>query len=195
MAGKRLFDIAVSVCGLLVCFLPFVIISIAIRLDSAGPLFFTQMRLGRHGKLFRLYKFRTMTNRQRESDREVLPDNPEVTAVGRLLRRIKIDEFPQFFNVLKGDMAIVGPRPALPKQLDELNDVGKRRLEVRPGLTGLAQVHGNIYLSWPERWEYDADYVKRTSLCLDCWIMWRTFFVLLGGEERFLKPPKEEKKE
>ena len=180
---KRLFDIAVSAM-LLLCLLPFfLVIAIFIRLDSRGPVFFKQIRFGRYGKLFILYKFRTMTDFPRQAVDEVMPGNPEVTSVGVILRRFKIDELPQLWNVLRGDMSIVGPRPGIADQLKDLNDVGKKRLLVRPGLTGLAQVHGNIYLPWSERWRYDAEYVEKQSFILDCWILWRTLFVIIGGEK------------
>jgi len=185
---KRTFDIAVALLGLVLCLPLLVLVAVLIRLDSRGRVFFVQTRLGRYGRPFRLYKFRTMTDRPRRRSDEVLPNDPEVTAVGRLLRRLKIDELPQLWNVLRGEMSIVGPRPALPKQLEELDEVGRIRLQVRPGLTGLAQVHGNIYLPWQERWKYDAEYVKKASFFHDCRILWQTLAVLLRGEHRYLKP-------
>ena len=185
--GKRLFDIAVSVAALVVCFPVLALVSLLVWLTSPGPVFFVQTRLGRKGRLFRLYKFRTMTDRPRVPDGPTRLDDPEVTAVGRILRRFKIDEFPQFWNVLKGDMSIVGPRPGMPSLQDDLDEVGRERLEVRPGLTGLAQVHGGICLSWPERWKYDAEYVRRRSLLLDFWILWKTLPVVIAGENRFVK--------
>ena len=170
----------------------FAAVGLLIRLDSRGPVSFVQPRLGRQGRVFLLYKFRTMFDAPRESTHEVLPGHPEVTPVGRFLRRFKIDELPQLWNVLRGDMSIVGPRPALPRQAEELDEIGRMRLEVRPGLTGLAQVHGNVYLSWPERWKYDRDYVLRMSARLDLWILWQTALVALCGEQRFYKPYEEE---
>jgi lipopolysaccharide/colanic/teichoic acid biosynthesis glycosyltransferase len=130
-----------------------------------------------------------MTNRQRV-DRPVLGRDPELTRAGYWLRRFKIDELPQLLNVIKGDISIVGPRPALPEQLIEYeNTIGGKRLLVRPGLTGLAQVNGNIHLTWPQRWEYDAVYVEHQSLWLDLWIIWRTVAVIILGEDKFLKLP------
>ncbi len=110
-------------------------------------------------------------------------------AIGRWLRRFKIDELPQIWNVLKGEMSIVGPRPSLPEQVHDLDSVGLRRLELRPGLTGLAQIYGGIFLSWPERWIYDVDYVDRVSLRLDIAIILRTVAILLRGERGFVKRP------
>ena len=189
---KRVFDVVVSLVGLTLSLPVFAAVGLLIRLDSRGPVFFVQPRLGRHGRVFLLYKFRTMFDAPRESTHEVLPGNPEVTPVGRFLRRFKIDELPQLWNVLRGDMSIVGPRPALPRQAQELDEIGRMRLEVRPGLTGLAQVHGNVYLSWPERWKYDRDYVLRMSARLDLWILGQTALVALCGERRFYKPYEEE---
>ena len=183
MDGKRLFDIVVSAFGLLLISPLLLLAGLLIRLDSAGPVFFTQTRYGLGGSLFKLYKFRTMTDKPRKVENEVHLDNPEVTKIGWFLRRFKIDELPQLWNVLIGDMSIVGPRPGVAEHLENLDEVGKKRLLVRPGLTGLAQINGNIYLSWPERWRYDAEYVERHTFWLDCWIIWRTVFVVFFGEK------------
>jgi undecaprenyl phosphate N,N'-diacetylbacillosamine 1-phosphate transferase len=154
-------------------------------IDSPGPALFTQERLGRKCRLFKLYKFRTMTSVPRIVTAEVDADNPEVTRIGRRLRRFKLDELPQLWNVLRGDMSIVGPRPAMPEQKRILNDDGQRRLEVKPGLTGLAQVSGNIHLSWEQRWQLDRQYVDNLSFMLDLRIIIKTIAVILVGEERF----------
>lgn len=187
--GKRLLDLAVSL-PLLVAVIPcFAVIAAAIKLTSRGPVFFVQERLGRGGRTFRTFKFRTMTDRERTSHQEIFGKTDEVTSVGFWLRRFKLDELPQLWNIVNGDMSLVGPRPALPAQLAEYTSLAKCRLQVRPGLTGLAQVHGNIHLSWPERWVYDAEYVSRVSFVLDVWIVVRTIAVVLLGEERFLRQP------
>lgn len=187
--GKRLFDIAVCL-PICVLTLPVVIVTaILVRLDSKGPVFFVQERLGRFGVTFLTYKFRTMTHRERVASAEILPGHSEVTRVGRWLRRFKIDELPQLLNILKGDMSLVGPRPALPGHIRDYDEFGLRRLLARPGLTGLAQVNGNIYLSWPERWKYDAEYVDRVSVHHDAAIVLRTIAVVFLGEERFLNRP------
>lgn len=128
-----------------------------------------------------------MTNRQRIADREILKNDAEVTRVGKILRRFKIDELPQLINVLKGDMSLVGPRPGLPRQINEFNDDGIFRIQVRPGLTGLAQINGNIHLSWPERWKYDRHYVENVSFLLDLKIIFKTFFIIIYGEDKFVK--------
>lgn len=191
--GKRLLDIFLSALSIFVFFPLFLIVAAAIRLESAGPVLYVQERLGWKGKIFKAYKFRTMTDVPRVPDHEVMPDDPALTRVGALLRRYKIDELAQLINVLSGEMSVIGPRPALPRQLAEYDENGKKRLLVRPGLSGLAQIHGNIYLTWPERWVYDARYVDECSLGLDLWIIWRTIAVAIRGEERYLVRPDERK--
>ncbi len=184
---KRIFDLLISL-TLSVLLIPlFIMVMILIKLDSRGPILFIQERMGLKGRIFYIFKFRTMTHKQRHNHTEVLPDNPEVTRIGRSLRRFKIDELPQLLNVLGGDMSIVGPRPALPSQLESYNMVGHKRLEVRPGLTGLAQINGNILLSWPERWVYDKQYVENLSLLLDLKIILKTFRIIFKGEKIGLK--------
>ncbi|RLT09929.1 MAG: sugar transferase [Planctomycetota bacterium] len=187
--GKRLLDLSVSVPALLAVAPLFTVIATAIKLTSRGPVFFVQERLGLDGRTFRTFKFRTMIDRQRTSHPEIFGKTDEVTAVGFWLRRFKLDELPQLWNIVNGDMSLVGPRPALPVQLAEYTELARQRLMVRPGLTGLAQVHGNIFLSWPERWVYDAEYVAGVSFALDAWIVARTVAVVVLGEERFLKKP------
>ena len=187
--GKRLLDLSVSVPALVAIAPLFAAIAAAVKLTSRGPVFFVQERLGRNGQTFRTFKFRTMTDRQRTSHQEIFGKSDEVTAVGFWLRRFKLDELPQLWNIVNGDMSLVGPRPALPAQLAEYTDLARQRLFVRPGLTGLAQVHGNIFLSWPERWVYDAEYVTRVSFALDVRIVARTVAVVVLGEGRFLKKP------
>lgn len=184
--GKRFVDL--FVCGpILIAVSPlFAVIALLVKLTSRGPVFFVQERLGRGGSTFRALKFRTMTDKVRTAHAEVFGKTDEVTAVGYWLRRFKLDELPQLVNIVRGDMSLVGPRPALPTQVTEYTELAWRRLEVRPGLTGLAQVRGNIHLSWPERWQYDAEYVDRVSLVLDAVIVIRTVGVVLLGEERFL---------
>ncbi len=187
--GKRLLDLFLTILALIVLAPFFLIAALVIRLESPGPVFYVQERLGMHGKIFRAFKFRTMTHAPRTPDREIHPGDPELTRVGAFLRRFKLDELVQVFNVLRGEMSWVGPRPALPRQLAEYDANGRKRLLVKPGMSGLAQVHGNIYLSWPERWVYDARYVDECSLRLDLWIIWRTIAVMVVGEEKFRKDP------
>lgn len=187
--AKRLLDLAVTVPILLVASPVLTLAAILVKLDSRGPVFFVQERLGRYGETFQTYKFRSMTDRNRTPNAEILPGHSEVTRVGHWLRRFKIDELPQLLNIVNGDMSLVGPRPALPDHISEYNEDGLTRLLERPGLTGLAQVNGNIYLSWPERWHYDARYVSNLTFLSDVAIVFKTVAVVLLGEEKFLNKP------
>ena len=186
--GKRLFDLLVCVPILILASPLILLAAVLIKLDSKGPVFFNQERLGRYGSTFLTYKLRTMTDRVRTTHTEVLAGHSEVTRVGDWLRRFKIDELPQLLNIVKGDMSLVGPRPALPDHILKYNDDGLRRLLERPGMTGPAQVNGNIFLSWPERWQYDAQYVANLSALSDLGIALKTIGVVLLGERRFLNP-------
>lgn len=186
--GKRLLDLILTVPALLVLTPLLLVTIVLIKLDSPGPAFFFQDRLGRGGRVFRILKFRTMTHRQRIPDRDIFGRDPEVTRMGYWMRRFKIDELPQLINVVLGDMSIVGPRPYLPRQLAEYDSTSRRRLDVQPGLTGLTQVNGNIHLSWQERWSYDVEYVDNLSFLLDLRIVVRTVLVVLLGEGRFHRP-------
>ena len=188
-AIKRLLDIAICLPLLIAASPLLAIAALLIKLGSRGPVMFNQERLGRYGRTFLTLKLRTMTHRERSADSEILPGHSEVTRVGAWLRRTKIDELPQLWNIVRGDMSLVGPRPALPDHINEYDENGLRRLLVRPGMTGLAQTRGNIYLSWPERWHYDASYVKRLSLLGDTFIVLKTVAVVLFGEERFVRHP------
>ena len=187
--GKRLLDLCVSVPIVILLSPLFVMIAALVKLTSRGPVFFVQERVGQNGASFHALKFRTMTDKLRTAHQEVFGKTDEVTSVGYWLRRFKLDELPQVINIVRGDMSWVGPRPALPTQKSEYTSLAMRRLEVRPGLTGLAQVHGNIHLTWPERWQYDVQYVDRLSFTLDVWITARTIGVVLCGEEKFLQRP------
>lgn len=159
------------------------------KLTSRGPVFFTQTRSGRQGREFTVYKIRTMVATRTHDPKEIVPlDHPDITAFGRFLRRTKIDEMPQVFSVLNGDMSLIGPRPTLPDQVAKYDDFQRQRLLVRPGITGLAQVNGNATLSWPERIRYDVHYVYHRSLWLDVRILLKTIPVILLGESRFARP-------
>lgn len=187
--GKRSLDICIAVISIILLTPLMLIAYILVRITTPGPALFVQERLGFRGNTFKLLKFRTMTHRTRTNQHEIMADDPEVTFVGRWLRRFKIDELPQLFNVLYGDMSIIGPRPDLPSHLADYDDIGRMRLLARPGLTGLAQVHGNIHLSWAVRWRYDAMYVNQISFGLDLWVLYRTILVVLHGEESFVTLP------
>jgi undecaprenyl phosphate N,N'-diacetylbacillosamine 1-phosphate transferase len=189
--GKRLLDLLLAGLLLLALLPVATVAALLIWLTSPGPVVFVQPRIGKGGRVFRAYKFRTMLDRPRRPDphHEIVGRDPEVTAVGYWLRRFKLDELPQLVNVLRGEMSLVGPRPALLPHLAEFDALARRRLLVTPGLTGLAQVHGNIYLPWPQRWRYDAHYVEALSLRLDLWILVRTLGVILWGEACWLHEP------
>jgi lipopolysaccharide/colanic/teichoic acid biosynthesis glycosyltransferase len=192
--AKRIFDLVLTVPLTLVLIPAFVVITALVKLSSPGPVFFNQRRLGKSGNVFRAYKFRTMVHRERTRHVEVRSGNPEVTTVGEFLRRFKLDELPQLLNVLKGDMSLVGPRPPLPEQMAEYDNETMKRLEVRPGLTGLAQIHGGTQMSWPQRWQYDLQYVRELSFPLDLRILSRTILVVALGESRFHTPPSAEER-
>lgn len=186
---KRFLDLALSIPAF-ICFSPFLFLAyITVKLTSKGPFFFFQERLGKKGRIIRVIKIRTMVHAERTPNREILKGDAEVTKVGYFLRRLKIDEMPQVLNVINGDMSLVGPRPGLPSQLPEFNEDGRARLTVKPGLTGLAQVNGNIHLTWPERWKYDRYYAENLSFGLDVRIIFKTFLIIILGEHRFLKHP------
>ncbi|NIF04296.1 sugar transferase [Chryseobacterium sp. Tr-659] len=186
---KRILDIIIALAIIILLFPLFLIVYILVKIDSPGKFFFFQERLGYKGKIFKIFKVRTMYDKERVADREILKGDTEVTKIGYYLRRFKIDELPQIINVFKGDMSLVGPRPCLPKQLLEFNEDGKKRIQVIPGLTGLAQVNGNIHLSWEERWKYDREYVENQSFLLDTQIILKTFLILFNGEDKYIKHP------
>jgi lipopolysaccharide/colanic/teichoic acid biosynthesis glycosyltransferase len=175
---------------LLVLLAPFLLlVALTIRLTSPGPAIFRHERLGRDGVPFACLKFRTMvagaaalTPRDGDGAAVTTPDDPRVTPVGRLLRRWSVDELPQLWNVLRGEMSIVGPRPDEILALALYTERQRRKLEMRPGLTGLAAVNGRNRIPWPERLEWDARYVERFSLKLDLIILWRTVGAVLHGD-------------
>ncbi len=184
--GKRIFDLSLSICALALFTVPVLLAAVAIKLNSPGPVFFFQNRVGHKGKIFRIYKLRTMTvDTNRHNRTQVVLSDPDLFPVGRFLRRFKIDEMPQIFNVVLGDMSFVGPRPCLEETLDSMPNWARQRFEVRPGITGLAQTRGNVFLSWEKRWEQDIRYVDRLSFPLDVRLVFTTISVIIWGEERF----------
>lgn len=163
---KRLFDFLASACAL-VLFAPVLFVLIVlIRRRLGSPVFFTQTRPGRDGRPFRMIKFRTMTD-ERDSAGNLLPDSERLTPFGRFLRSASLDELPELINILKGEMSVVGPRPLLMEYLPLYNERQARRHEVRPGLTGWAQINGRNALSWEEKFELDVWYVENRSFWLD----------------------------
>lgn len=186
---KRIVDFIVSLI-ILVCLSPFfLLIAIIIKVTSEGPVIFKQQRPGLNQQIFEVYKFRTMKpgSEIMIAGKEVLSDDDRVTTVGKYLRRFKIDELPQILNVLKGEMSLVGPRPQRMDYLDQYTKEELRRFDMLPGLTGLAQVSGNIYLTVEERTQKDLEYVKNYSLVLDAKIILKTIGVVLLGEDKFSK--------
>lgn len=171
---KRLFDFILAV-FLIILFMPFyLIVSLMIVFDMGFPILYRQKRPGLHEKIFGIYKFRTMTNETDESG-ELLPDEQRLLGVGKFIRSTSLDELPQLFNVLKGEMSFVGPRPLLIEYLSLYNEEQKKRHDVKPGITGWAQVNGRNAISWEEKFARDVWYVKNQSFILDMKILWMTF--------------------
>lgn len=180
LALKRLMDVLVSGFGLL-ALSPLLTLLSAVQLYVHGwPVFFTQERPGQHGRVFQMVKFRTMTN-ARDTNGDLLPDADRLTPFGQFLRRTSLDELPELWNVLKGDMSLVGPRPLLVRYLERYTPEQARRHAVRPGVTGLAQVRGRNALTWEDKFALDVQYVDTWSLGLDLRILWETVGVVLGG--------------
>lgn len=188
---KRLVDIAVSLAVLMLLFPVWVLIAALIKLTSEGPVFFLQERPGKDKKIFRVFKFRTMRPGSEKMVKgvEVMADDDRVTAIGKFLRRSKLDEIPQCLNVLRGEMSLIGPRPERVASLADYDEEISKRLNMLPGMTGLAQVSGNIYLDLSERYKLDVYYVEHFSLWLDIQILLRTVGVVLFGEEKYKGRP------
>lgn len=164
--GKRFFDIAGSFCGLVIFSPLLLVLALLIRINLGSPVLFSQERPGLNGKIFKLYKFRSMTGKTDENG-NLLPDAERLTHFGKMLRASSLDELPELWNILKGDMSIVGPRPLLVQYLPLYNNEQKRRHNVRPGLTGYAQVNGRNAITWREKFELDCLYVDNMSFPLD----------------------------
>lgn len=176
---KRTFDIFLSAIALLLA-LPFLAITAILVITQLGrPVFFRQKRPGLNGKVFEIVKFRTMTN-ERSPDGQLLPDAQRLRPIGRFLRSTSLDELPELWNVLKGDMSLVGPRPLLVEYLPLYNSRQARRHEVRPGITGLAQISGRNALSWEDRFELDVRYVETHTLATDLAILFKTIKAVLA---------------
>ena len=181
---KETFDKAIAIVVLIILSPLFIIISVLIKLDSRGPVFFVQERAGVKGKLFNSIKFRTMLHKAAESGLglNIRAGDERITRIGKLLRSWSLDELPQLINVLKGDMSIVGPRPTLPYQVEQYDDFQRRRLLVKPGITGWAQVNGRNAISWEQRIKLDVWYVENWSLWLDVKIIFKTIRVVISKE-------------
>lgn len=170
---KRAMDIVISLSVLIVFWWVYAILAVMVYLNLGSPVIFTQDRPGKNGKIFKLYKFRSMSNAT-DKEGNLLPDNVRLNKFGKLLRSTSLDELPELFNMLKGDMSLIGPRPLLAKYLEHYNSVENRRHEVRPGLTGLAQVSGRNAATWKERFQKDVEYIDHISFRLDTKIFFLT---------------------
>ena len=180
--GKRSLDLIVTLLVLLVLSPVFLLIATIIKLTSEGPVFFTQERIGKNGKPFTFIKFRTMVIDAENKGVLCLKDDPRVTSFGKWLRSFSLDELPQLFNVAKGEMSLIGPRPGLEYQIKKYTPLQKQRLEVLPGLTGWAQVNGRNSISWDERIRCDVQYVDELSFLKDARIVLKTFKTVLFRE-------------
>lgn len=198
-SGKRIFDVILSSALLLLLSPLFLLLALAVRLDSKGPVFYRQERMGRDGQSFFLRKFRSMVVGAEKKGAGILVEaaDPRITRVGRFLRKVSLDELPQLLNVLGGSMSIVGPRPGLRYQVEQYDAEQRRRLLLRPGITGWAQIHGRNAIDWEQRIAFDLEYLRRCSFKTDLYVLLRTPAVILGGEDQIASADywKEKKKE
>ncbi|WP_042719657.1 sugar transferase [Flavobacterium sp. B17] len=171
---KRMIDFLIAFTGLIFLSPVFAVVLVILYIQNDGKPFFFQTRPGLNERLFRIIKFKTMTDKK-DSQGNLLPDSDRLTKVGSFVRQTSLDEIPQLINVLKGDMSIIGPRPLLPQYLSLYNESQKRRHEVRPGITGWAQVNGRNAISWAKKFELDVWYIDHLSFALDCEIIFLTF--------------------
>lgn len=179
---KRCLDVILSLCGLIVLSPVLAALSILVRVKLGSPVLFKQERPGKDEKIFTLCKFRTMTDKRDEKG-ELLPDAERLTKFGRFLRAASLDELPELFNILKGDMSVIGPRPLLVSYLPYYTQREKLRHTVRPGLTGLAQVSGRNFIDWDRRLAKDVEYVENLSFRMDLKVLWMTVQTVLGHTE------------
>ncbi|MFJ8352996.1 sugar transferase [Bacillus paramycoides] len=178
---KRIFDVGISLLLLFVCLLPILVVAILVRLKLGSPILFKQQRPGLHGKPFNLYKFRTMLDK-RDSNGELLPDQNRLTIFGEVLRKYSFDELPQLINVVRGDLSLVGPRPLLMEYLPLYSSKQAKRHNVKPGITGWAQINGRNSITWEEKFELDVWYVENRSFLLDLKIIVLTITKVLKTE-------------
>lgn len=178
---KPFFDFVIALIAFTILLPIFILIIVLLFFANKGKPFFTQLRPGKNEVIFRLIKFKTMTDKK-DTDGNLLPDAKRLTAVGKFVRRTSLDEIPQLINVIKGDMSLIGPRPLLVAYLPLYNHVQKRRHEVKPGITGWAQVNGRNAISWKKKFEYDVWYVDNVSFKLDMKIIFKTIQKVIVGE-------------
>ncbi|MFT7900745.1 sugar transferase [Tenacibaculum ascidiaceicola] len=180
---KRILDVLLALIALIFLFPVLLLVAIFIKIDTKGSIFYIKERVGKDQKLFKFYKFRTMIDKERSQYKQVFEGDSEITKVGSVLRRTKIDELPQLLNVLIGDMSIVGPRPCLPKMKHRFGENWEKRFKEKPGLSSLAAVKGSIYLTFEEKGYWDKYYVDNLSFFLDVKIILKTIRIVLIGEK------------
>lgn len=179
---KRWFDFLLSLCGIIVLSPVLAVLCVLVRVKLGSPVFFRQERPGKNERIFTLCKFRTMID-QRDEQGKLLPDAVRLTKFGKFLRASSLDELPELFNILKGDMSIIGPRPLLVSYLPYYSEREKLRHSVRPGLTGLAQVSGRNFIDWDSRLDKDIEYVENLSFGMDLKVLWMTVQTVLGHSD------------
>lgn len=179
---KRLLDILISLCALIVLSPILLVVAVLVRIKLGSPVIFHQERPGYHEKIFSLCKFRSMTDERGENG-ELLPDEVRLTKFGKVLRATSLDELPELWNILKGDMSLIGPRPLLVEYLPYYTEKERIRHSVRPGLTGLAQVSGRNYIAWDNRLAKDVEYVEHLSFAMDMKIIWLTIKTVIGDRD------------
>ena len=179
---KRILDIIISLAVILVLSPVYLVTALLVRAKLGSPVLFSQLRPGYHEKIFRMYKFSSMTD-ERDENGKLLPDEVRLTPFGAKLRSTSLDELPEMFNILKGDMSIVGPRPQLVRDIVFMTDEQRRRADVRPGLTGLAQISGRNAISWDRKLEYDLEYIRHESFLYDLKIFFGTFAAVFRHDD------------
>ena len=194
---KRIFDIVAATCGIVLLSPLMIIIAVLIKTEDHGPIFYKQVRVGKNGKTFKMYKFRSMfvnadkmlTKLKEHNDVEgpmfKMKDDPRITKVGHFIRKHSLDELPQFLNVLRGDMSLVGPRPPLPSEVEEYSEYDKQRLFVIPGCTGLWQATERNEVGFNEMVQLDIQYIQRASFIFDLWIIWKTVEIIIRPNESY----------
>ncbi|WP_165045983.1 sugar transferase [Adlercreutzia sp. ZJ138] len=175
---KRALDFAIALAFLALFWWLYIILAVLVRVKLGSPVFFTQERPGKNEKIFKLYKFRTMTD-ERDEHGDLLPDEVRLTRFGKALRSTSLDELPELFNILKGDMSLIGPRPLLTAYLPLYSEEQRHRHDVRPGMTGLAQVNGRNALSWEDKFKFDVEYARNCTFAMDVKVFIATFKILL----------------
>lgn len=179
---KRFLDIIISLFGLIILSPIILVVAILVRIKLGSPIIFKQDRPGKDEKIFKLYKFRSMSDKKDENGK-LLPDSKRLTKFGKILRATSLDEIPELVNILKGEMSLIGPRPLAVMYLPYYNEKEKHRHDVRPGLTGLAQINGRNVINWEERFAYDIEYVNNITFVNDLKILFKTFYKVIKKED------------